>query len=148
MKKFIETLKNCWKIEDLRQRLLITLLFTAIYRFGSFVVLPGINPGMLEKLQSQTSGGLMSLLDMFSGGAFSNASIFALGIMPYISASIVMQLLAIAVPYFQKMQREGESGRKIQWYTRVLTVAILVFQAPSYLFEFENAGCQCSSHRY
>ena len=138
MKKFIETLKNCWKIEDLRQRLLITLLFTAIYRFGSFVVLPGINPGMLEKLQSQTSGGLMSLLDMFSGGAFSNASIFALGIMPYISASIVMQLLAIAVPYFQKMQREGESGRKqIQWYTRVLTVAILVFQAPSYLLNLK-----------
>lgn len=138
MKKFIETLKNCWKIEDLRQRLLITLLFTAIYRFGSFVVLPGINPGMLEKLQSQTSGGLMSLLDMFSGGAFSNASIFALGIMPYISASIVMQLLAIAVPYFQKMQREGESGRKkTQWYTRVLTVAILVFQAPSYLLNLK-----------
>ena len=138
MKKFIETLKNCWKIEDLRQRLLITLLFTAIYRFGSFVVLPGINPGMLEKLQSQTSGGLMSLLDMFSGGAFSNASIFALGIMPYISASIVMQLLAIAVPYFQKMQREGESGRKkIQWYTSVLTVAILVFQAPSYLLNLK-----------
>lgn len=138
MKKFIETLKNCWKIEDLRQRLLITLLFTAIYRFGSFVVLPGINPGMLEKLQSQTSGGLMSLLDMFSGGAFSNASIFALGIMPYISASIVMQLLAIAVPYFQKMQREGESGRKkIQWCTRVLTVAILVFQAPSYLLNLK-----------
>ena len=138
MKKFIETLKNCWKIENLRQRLLITLLFTAIYRFGSFVVLPGINPGMLEKLQSQTSGGLMSLLDMFSGGAFSNASIFALGIMPYISASIVMQLLAVAVPYFQKMQLEGESGRKkIQWYTRVLTVAILVFQAPSYLLNLK-----------
>ena len=138
MKKFIETLKNCWKIEDLRQRLLITLLFTAIYRFGSFVVLPGINPGMLEKLQSQTSGGLMSLLDMFSGGAFSNASIFALGIMPYISASIVMQLLAVAVPYFQKMQREGASGRKkIQWYTRVLTVAILVFKAPSYLLNLK-----------
>ena len=138
MKKFIETLKNCWRIEDLRQRLLITLLFTAIYRFGSFVVLPGINPSMLEKLQSQTSGGLMSLLDMFSGGAFSNASIFALGIMPYISASIVMQLLAVAVPYFQKMQREGESGsKKIQWYTRVLTVAILVFQAPSYLLNLK-----------
>ena len=138
MKKFIETLKNCWKIEDLRQRLLITLLFTAIYRFGSFVVLPGINPSMLEKLQSQTSGGLMSLLDMFSGGAFSNASIFALGIMPYISASIVMQLLAVAVPYFQKMQREGERGRKkIQWYTRVLTVAILLFQAPSYLLNLK-----------
>lgn len=138
MKKFIETLKNCWKIEDLRQRILITLLFTAIYRFGSFVVLPGINPGMLEKLQSQTAGGLMSLLDMFSGGAFSNASIFALGIMPYISASIVMQLLAVAVPYFQKMQREGESGRKkINWYTRILTVVILLFQAPTYLVNLQ-----------
>lgn len=138
MKKFIETLKNCWRIEDLRTRILITILFVAIYRFGSFVVLPGINPAMLEKLQSQTSGGLMSLLDMFSGGAFSNASIFALGIMPYISASIVMQLLAVAVPYFQKMQREGESGRKkISWYTRVLTVAILLFQAPSYLMNLK-----------
>ena len=147
MKKFIETLKNCWKIEDLRQRLLIVLLFTAIYRFGSFVVLPGINPGQLEKLQSQTSGGLMSLLDMFSGGAFSNASIFALGIMPYISASIVMQLLAVAVPYFQKMQREGERGRKkIAWYTRILTVFILVFQAPSYLInlKMQAAGALAS----
>ena len=138
MKKFIETLKNCLKIEDLRQRILITIAFVAIYRFGSFVVLPGIDPSMLQKLQSQTSGGLMSLLDMFSGGAFSNASIFALGIMPYISASIVMQLLAVVVPYFQKMQREGESGRKkINWYTRVLTVAILLFQAPSYLMNLK-----------
>ena len=143
MKKLIEYLKNCWKIEDLRQRLLITLLFTAIYRFGSFVVLPGINPAMLSKLQSQTAGGLMSLLDMFSGGAFSNASIFALGIMPYISASIVMQLLAVAVPYFQKMQREGESGRKkINWYTRLLTVGILLFQAPSYLFNLKMQASQ------
>ena len=134
MKKFIETLKNIWKVEDLRQRILITILFTAIYRFGSFVVLPGIDYDKLENLQQQTESGLMSLLDMFSGGAFSNASIFALGIMPYISASIVMQLLAVAVPYFQKMQREGESGRKqIMWYTRILTVAILVFQGPSYL---------------
>ena len=125
-------------VEDLRQRLLITILFTAIYRFGSFVVLPGINPAKLDQLQSQTSGGLMSLLDMFSGGAFSNASIFALGIMPYISASIVMQLFAVAVPYFQKMQREGESGRKkINWYTRVLTIAILLFQAPSYLLNLK-----------
>ena len=138
MKKFIETLKNIWKIEDLRSRILITLLFAAIYRFGSFVVLPGINPAMLDKLHSQTQGGLMSLLDMFSGGAFSNASIFALGIMPYISASIVMQLLAVAVPYFQKMQREGESGRKkISMYTRWLTVAILLFQAPSYLLNLK-----------
>ena len=143
MKKFIETLKNCWKVEDLRQRILITLLFTAIYRFGSFVVLPGINPGQLEKLQSQTAGGLMSLLDMFSGGAFSNASIFALGIMPYISASMVMQLLAIAVPYFQKMQREGESGRKkINWYTRLLTIGILLFQAPSYLINLKYQASQ------
>ena len=118
MKKLIETLKNIWKIEDLRQRILITLLFVAIYRFGSFVVLPGINPSMLSQLQSQTAGGLMSLLDMFSGGAFSNASIFALGIMPYISASIVMQLLAVA-------------------YTRWLTVAILLFQAPGYLMNLK-----------
>ncbi|MCI6490797.1 MAG: preprotein translocase subunit SecY [Prevotella sp.] len=138
MKKFIETLKNCWKVEDLRMRLLITILFVAIYRFGSFVVLPGINPANLERLQQQTAGGLMSLLDMFSGGAFSNASIFALGIMPYISASIVMQLVAIAVPSFQKMQREGESGRKkIMQYTRYLTVAILIFQAPSYLMNLK-----------
>ena len=138
MKKLIETLKNIWKIEDLRMRLLITLLFVAIYRFGSFVVLPGINPAKLDKLQSQTAGGLMSLLDMFSGGAFSNASIFALGIMPYITASILMQLLAVAVPYFQKMQREGESGRKkISAYTRYLTVGILLFQAPGYLINLK-----------
>lgn len=143
MKKFIETLKNCWKIEDLRQRLLITLLFTAIYRFGSFVVLPGIDPGQLNQLHSQTEGGLMSLLDMFSGGAFSNASIFALGIMPYISASIVMQLLAVVVPYFQKMQREGESGhKKINMYTRYLTVAILLFQAPMYLINLKVQASQ------
>ena len=105
--KFIETCKNIWKIEDLRQRLLTTALFVLIYRFGSFVVLPGIDPTALTALQDQTAGGLMALLDMFSGGAFSNASIFALGIMPYISASIVNQLLEIAVPYFQKLQREG-----------------------------------------
>ena len=147
MKKFIETLKDCWKVEDLRTRLLITTLFIAIYRFGSFVVLPGINPANLEKLQEQTAGGLMSLLDMFSGGAFSNASIFALGIMPYISASIVMQLCAIAVPSFQKMQREGASGhKKIAQYTRYLTVAILLFQAPSYLLNLKmtSAGALAS----
>lgn len=147
MKKLIETLKNIWKVEDLRMRILITILFAAIYRFGSFVVLPGINPAELDKLQQQTQGGLMSLLDMFSGGAFSNASIFALGIMPYISASIVMQLLAVAVPYFQKMQREGESGRKkISMYTRWLTVAILLFQAPSYLINLrmQAAGALAS----
>ena len=132
--KFIETIKNIWKIEELRNKLGMTILFILIYRFGSFIVLPGINPEALTALQQQTSSGLMSLLDMFSGGAFSNASIFALGIMPYISASIVVQLLTIAIPYFQKMQREGESGRnKINRITRYLTVAILLFQGPSYL---------------
>ena len=132
--KFIETLKNIWKIEELRNKLGMTILLILIYRFGSFIVLPGINPEALTALQQQTSSGLMSLLDMFSGGAFSNASIFALGIMPYISASIVVQLLTIAIPYFQKMQREGESGRnKINRITRYLTVAILLFQGPSYL---------------
>ena len=134
MKKFIETLKNIWHIEDLRTRLLITLAFAAMYRFGSFIVLPGINPEALTALREQTNTGLMSLLNMFSGGAFSNASIFALGIMPYISASIVIQLFAFVVPYFQKMQREGESGRrKMNQYTRWLTMAILLVQAPSYL---------------
>ncbi len=145
--KFIQTIKNIWKIEDLRMRLGITIALIACYRFGSYVVLPGINPDMLTRLQDQTSGGLMSLLDMFSGGAFSNASIFALGIMPYISASIVIQLLAIAVPYFQKLQREGESGRrKINQYTRYLTVAILLIQAPSYLLNLRyTAGAALGS---
>ena len=138
MRKAIETLKNIWKIEDLRQRILITILFVAIYRLGSYVVLPGINPGMLTQLHQQTSEGLLALLNMFSGGAFSNASIFALGIMPYISASIVIQLLGIAVPYFQKLQREGESGRrKMNQYTRILTIFVLLIQAPSYLFNLK-----------
>ena len=138
MKKIIETIKNIWRIEDLRTRILMTLLFVAIYRVGSFVVLPGIDPTALQKLQDQTNEGLMALLNMFSGGAFSNASIFALGIMPYISASIVVLLLAVAVPYFQKMQREGESGRrKINQITRVLTIAILLFQAPTYLINLK-----------
>ncbi len=134
MKKFFETLKNIWRVEDLRTRILITLGFAAMYRLGSFIVLPGINPEALTALREQTDTGLMSLLNMFSGGAFSNASIFALGIMPYISASIVIQLFAFVVPYFQKMQREGESGRrKMNQYTRYLTIFILLFQAPAYL---------------
>lgn len=134
MKKVIETIKNICKIEDLRNRILITLLFVLIYRFGSFIVLPGVNPENFDALDKQTEDGLMSLLNMFSGGAFSNASIFALGIMPYISASIVIQLLSIAVPSFQKMQKEGESGRrKITQYTRYLTVLILLIQGPAYL---------------
>ena len=134
MKRFIETLKNIWKIEDLRARILITLGYIAIYRLGSYIVLPGIDPNQLAGLESQTSDGVLSLLDMFSGGAFSRASVFALGIMPYISASIVVQLLGIAVPYFQRLQREGESGRKkINQITRYLTLGILLLQAPSYI---------------
>ncbi|MBQ8737026.1 MAG: preprotein translocase subunit SecY [Bacteroidaceae bacterium] len=136
--KFVKTLSNIGKIEDLRTRILITLMFVAVYRFGSYVVLPGIDTEALQGLRNQTESGLLSLLDMFSGGAFSQASIFALGIMPYISASIVMQLLGIAVPYFQKMQREGESGRrKMNQYTRYLTILILLFQAPSYLINLK-----------
>lgn len=130
----IETIKNIWKIEDLRNRILTTILLVMVYRAGTYVVLPGIDPQFLTQLQAQTRGGLMALLDMFSGGAFSNASIFALGIMPYISASIVIQLLGMALPHFQKLQREGESGRrKLNQYTRYLTVAILLIQGPSYL---------------
>jgi preprotein translocase subunit SecY len=134
MKKLFETLKNIYKIEDLRSRLTVTLLFLVVYRLGSYVSLPGIDPAQLGALKAQTSSGLMGLLNMFSGGAFSHASIFALGIMPYISASIVIQLMGIAVPYFQKLQKEGESGRnKINQITRYLTVGILLFQAPAYL---------------
>jgi len=136
MKKLIETLKNIYKIEDLRSRLGLTLLLLAVYRFGSFVILPGIdpNPANFEALRSQGSDGILGLLNMFSGGAFSNASIFALGIMPYISASIVIQLLGFAVPYIQRLQKEGESGRrKINQMTRYLTVIILVFQGWAYL---------------
>jgi len=136
--KFIKTMANIFSVEDLRAKILFTIAMVTVYRFGSYVVLPGINTDALQGLHDQTEGGLMSLLDMFSGGAFSKASIFALGIMPYISASIVMQLLGIAVPYFQKMQREGESGRrKMNQYTRYLTVAILLFQAPSYLLNLK-----------
>jgi preprotein translocase subunit SecY len=134
MKKFIETIRNIYKIEELRKRILYTLGIIAIYRLGSYVVLPGVDPNMLTNLQNQGSSGLMGLLNMFSGGAFSHASIFALGIMPYISASIVIQLLGMAIPYFQRLQREGESGtRKINQITRYLTVAIVAFQAPAYI---------------
>jgi len=132
--RLINTLKNIWKIEDLRARLLYTLGIILLYRLGKYVTLPGIDPSQLQGLQSQTSSGIMGLLDMFSGGAFSQASIFALGIMPYISASIVVQLLGIVFPYFQKLQKEGESGRrKMNQYTRYLTVLILILQAPTYL---------------
>lgn len=134
MKKLIETLKNIYKIEDLRSRIGITLFFILIYRLGSFVVLPGLDPAQLGALKAQTQDGLLGLLDMFSGGAFSNASVFALGIMPYITASIIIQLLTIAVPYFQRLQKEGESGRnKMNQITRWLTVVILIFQGPAFL---------------
>lgn len=134
MKAFFQTLKNIYKIEDLRKRILYTLGILLIYRLGSYVVLPGLDPNQLGALEEQTKDGIMGLLDMFSGGAFSNASVFALGIMPYISASIVVQLLGIAIPYFQRLQKEGESGRtKINQITRFLTVIILMLQGPAYL---------------
>ncbi|MDE5799991.1 MAG: preprotein translocase subunit SecY [Paramuribaculum sp.] len=133
--RFFQTLKNIWTIEELRQRLMITFLLVLVYRLGCQVVLPGISPTDLQALQNFTNrSGLMQLLDMFSGGAFSQASIFALGIMPYITASIVIQLLGMVLPSFQKMQREGESGRqKLNQYTRYLTVLILLLQGPAYL---------------
>src|ERR1700704_6147578 len=131
MKKFFTTLSNIWKIDDLRVRITNTLLFLLIYRVGSFVVLPGVNPAVLN---SKEADGIVGLLNMFSGGSFSHASIFALGVMPYISASIVMQLLGIAVPYFAKLQKEGESGRnKINQWTRYLTIGITALQAVGYV---------------
>ena len=134
MKNLIQTIRNIFKIEDLRVRILNTIFFLLIYRLGTHIVLPGVDPQQLANLQNQTSGGVLGLLDMFSGGAFSHSSIFALGIMPYISASIVIQLMSIAVPYFQKLQKEGESGRKrINQITRLLTVAITALQAPGYI---------------
>lgn len=134
MKRFIETIKNIFKIDDLRKRIVYTILLLLVYRLGSFVVLPGIDPTQLANLKSQASTGLLGLLDMFSGGAFGNASIFALGVMPYISASIVIQLLGVMVPYFQRMQREGESGRrKMNQWTRYLTIVILLLQGPAYI---------------
>ena len=132
MKRFIETIKNIFKIDELRKRIVYTMLLLLVYRLGSFVVLPGIDPTQLANLKSQASTGLLGLLDMFSGGAFGNASIFALGVMPYISASIVIQLLGVMVPYFQRMQREGESGRrKMNQWTRYLTIVILLLQGPA-----------------
>ncbi|MGN0214260.1 MAG: preprotein translocase subunit SecY [Muribaculaceae bacterium] len=136
--RFVDTIKNIWKIEDLRKRITITIALVLVYRFGCYVVLPGISPAELDALRNFTSGGLMQLLDMFSGGAFSQASIFALGIMPYITASIVIQLLGMVLPSFQKMQREGESGRtKLNQYTRYLTVLILLLQGPAYLMNLQ-----------
>jgi preprotein translocase subunit SecY len=134
MKKFIGTIRNIFAIEELRQRILYTLGFLLIYRLGSYVVLPGVDPAALARSQASNQGGILDLINIFAGGAFSRASIFALGIMPYISASIILQLLTMALPYFQRLQREGESGRKkINQYTRYLTVAITAMQAVGYL---------------
>ena len=137
-KKLVETLKNIYKIEELRKRILYTLGLLLVYRLGSFVVIPGINPNALGEgsaLASQLEGnGLLGLLNVFSGGAFGNAAIFALGVMPYITASIIIQLMGIMIPYFQKMQKEGESGRrKMNQWTRMLTIIVLLIQGPAYI---------------
>lgn len=139
MKKFIETIKNIFKIEELRKRLVYTFLLVLVYRIGCFIVLPGIDATLLASLKSSANEGLVGLLNMFSGGAFGNASIFALGVMPYISASIVIQLLGMFVPYFRKLQMEGESGRRrMNQLTRYLTIAILAIQSPAYLAQVHN----------
>ncbi len=133
--KFIDTIKNIWKIEELKNRILVTLGLLLVYRFGAQVVLPGVDASELANLGTQTQDGLLGLLNAFTGGAFANASVFALGIMPYISASIVVQLMGIAIPYLQKLQKEGESGRKkINQITRWLTIAITLVQGPGYIY--------------
>ena len=141
MLKFIEILKNIWSIDELKNRILITLFFLAIYRLGAQVVLPGVDYNVIADAKIAGGGGLLGLLNAFTGGAFANASVFALGIMPYISASIVVQLMGVAVPYLQKLQKEGESGRKtITQITRWLTIAICVVQAPAYLYGLGALG--------
>ncbi|WP_136480153.1 preprotein translocase subunit SecY [Cognatitamlana onchidii] len=139
--KFIESIKNVWKIEELRNRIIVTLSLLLVYRFGAQVVLPGIDAAQLGGLADKTDGGLLGLLNAFTGGAFANASVFALGIMPYISASIVVQLMGIAIPYLQKLQKEGASGqKKINQITRWLTIAICLLQAPGYLASLPALG--------
>ncbi|HDZ13843.1 hypothetical protein LCGC14_0539640 [marine sediment metagenome] len=139
MKKFFETISNMWKIEELRNRILLTLSLLLVYRFGCQIVLPGIDTTQLSQLASGTDSGILGLLNAFTGGAFANASIFALGIMPYISASIVVQLMSIAIPYLQKLDKEGESGRKTKnQITRWLTIGICIVQAPAYLYSLST----------
>jgi len=134
MASFGQTLKNIWKIEELRKRILYTIALIAVYRLGCYIVIPGIDASQLANLQKQSSEGLLGLMNMFSGGAFGNASVFALGVMPYISASIVIQLLGVMFPFFQRLQREGESGhRKMNQYTRYLTILIIAIQGPAYI---------------
>ena len=139
MKKLIQTLKNIWSIEELRSKILFTLLLIFIYRVGTHIVLPGIDPESIAEEMSKSKNGILGLIDTFAGGAFSQASIFALGIMPYISASIFMQLMTVLVPQFQKLQKEGESGRKkINQWTRYLTVAVTAVQASAYVKYLEQ----------
>ncbi len=142
MKKFIDTLRNIWKIEELRKRILFTLGILLVYRIGSFIVLPGVIPSVLENATSSNASDLLGLINVFTGGAFNNAAIFALGIMPYITASIIIQLMGFAVPYFQRLQqKEGESGRKkITQITRLLTVAITLVQGGGYLTYIQSQG--------
>lgn len=141
MKRFLETLRNIWTIDELRQRILVTLGMILIYRLGSYVVLPGVNVDALNDAKQGEAGGIVGLINMFAGGAFLRASIFGLGIMPYITASIIIQLLGMAVPYFQKMQREGESGRKkINQYTRFLTIGVTAVQAPGYIASIKSTA--------
>lgn len=142
MKNFINTIKNIWKIKELRNRILFTIGLIAVYRFGSFVVLPGVDPSVLNRTTGQSATDLLGLINMFSGGSFNRASVFALGIMPYITASIIIQLLGFAVPYFQRLQqKEGESGRKkLNQITRLLTLAITLVQGGAYLTYIRSQG--------
>ncbi len=143
MKKLIQTLKNIWSIEELRSKILVTLGLLLVYRFGTHIVLPGLNPNLLAEAQANASknGGLLGLFDTFAGGAFSQASVLALGIMPYISASIFMQLMTILVPQLQKVQKEGDSGRKkINQWTRYLTLIVTAFQASAYVAYLNGPG--------
>jgi len=141
MKNFIETVKNIWRIEELRNRILITLGLLLVYRIGSFIALPGVDSSRLGS-GSGAGSGLVDLLSIFTGGAFTRASIFALGVMPYISASIIMQLAGIAVPMVQKMQKEESGRRKVNQWTRYITIIICVFQAPGYLLTYVDAGAR------
>jgi preprotein translocase subunit SecY len=149
VKKFIKTLKNIWSIEELRNKLILTLLLIFVFRVGSYIVLPGIDPNKLSSLQASTSGGMLGLLNSFVGGAFAKASIFALGVMPYISASIFMQLVTVLVPQISKIQKEGESGqKKITQWTRYLTVIVTAFQAAAYVGFLESSSQEAMLEAY
>ncbi|MFN8285625.1 MAG: preprotein translocase subunit SecY [Chitinophagales bacterium] len=144
--KLIQKLREIWSIEELRQRILLTLGLILIYRLGTYIALPGIDPTQLDNMAKQGSGGILGLVNLFAGGAFSRASVFALGIMPYISASIAIQLLTLAIPYFQKLQKEGESGRRqLNQYTRLLTIVVTAFQGAGYVIYLRSADAAAVS---